>query len=153
MKFSEAYEKYRRDIKVTALAQRVPGLDYDDVVSEMLICLWRASQTYKPGKATFGAYWWSLWLNRKANLVEAFNTAKRGVAVPTEDIELGSYVQRTFPEAPRGSSPQERMVWDLLGHGEPIKDVISLTRLSRRRYYDLIASWRTDEVREGLTKE
>jgi hypothetical protein len=153
MNFQEAHALFRHDIKVSALSQRVPGLDYDDVVSEMTICLWRACETYKSGTGTrFGSYWWSLWLNRRSDIAHAYYAAKRVHPVLSDEpLVEGSYVTQMAPEAPQGASDADRMVWDLLASGETATDTMELLGMSRRRYYKTVKTWQTDEVRDALT--
>lgn len=150
MEFSEVHRKYADDIAITALSQRVPGLDYDDVVSEMLMCLWRAWKTFKHDKGAFGPYWWSLWLNRRSDITAAANRIKRPRHVLVDEPILeDSYTQQLTPQPPT-DDPREQLVWHLLAVGEPVKNVIEEIGLSRRTYYDLIRSWRTEEVRASL---
>lgn len=152
MQFTDVYDSYKHDIKVSALSQRVPGLDYDDVVSEMTICLWKAAESYKPGKTSFGAYWWSLWLNRKATIARDYHAKKR-ITYPVltdEPLVEDTYTMERVPEPPKDSNAQDRLVWDLLASGENARDTMDLAQVSRRGYYDTLGRWRTDKVRESL---
>lgn len=153
MEFSEVYEKYEPDIRVAALSQRVPGLDYDDVMAEMVGCLWKAWQTYTPGPTTFGSYWWSVWLNRRNDLTALANRMKRPKHVLISDVSIlgqQSYEMSQWPEPPAGTAELERRVWDLLASGEPRSVVLEETGMSKRRYYDIIRGWRTEEVERSL---
>lgn len=152
MEFSEVYRRYSDDIAITALSQRVPGLDYDDVVSEMTGCLWKAWLTWKPGHAGFGSYWWSLWLNRRSDITEAAYRLKRPktVALGDELFPESRYLLDLVPDPPAQCTRQQRLVWMLLASGEPVNEVMRITGLSKRGYYDLIRSWRTKEVRSAL---
>jgi hypothetical protein len=153
MNFQEAHAAYKHDIKVSALSQRVPGLDYDDVVSEMTICLWRACDTYKSGTGTtFGAYWWSLWLNRRSDIASAYYAHKRiHPLLSDEPLSEGSYTQDHRPDPPVGASDVDRLVWDMLAEGETATDTMDLLGMSRRSYYNTVRAWRTDEVWDSLT--
>ena len=157
MNFDAVWEQYKTDMAVAAFGQTVPGLDYDDVVSEMGICLWRATQTYDPDcEVSFGAYWWSLWLNRKADLVDAWKARKRvdlGTTVPLDDVDESDYgyVQRLHIGAPEGSSATEALIWDLLSAGFTSTEVRDHSTISLRRYYATIARWRTKTIHDLLT--
>lgn len=153
MDFQEAHALFKRDIKVSALSQKVPGLDYDDIVSEMTICLWRATETYKPGTGTsFGAYWWSLWLNRRSDIAQSYHAAKRVHPVLSDEpLVEGSYTHREAPKPPAGASDIDRLCWDLLAAGETATDTMDLIGVSRRRFYGTVKKWRTDEVRDALS--
>lgn len=153
MDFQEAHALFKHDIKVSALSQKVPGLDYDDVVSEMTICLWRATETYKAGTGTsFGAYWWSLWLNRRSDIAQAYHAAKRVHPVLSDEpLAEGTYNMSVKPQAPAGASDVDRLVWDLLAAGETATDTMELTGISRRRYYKTIDSWCTEDIYEELS--
>lgn len=153
MDFQDTYALYRRDIRVSALSQKVPGLDYDDVVSEMDICLWRACETYKKGTGTsFGSYWWSLWLNRRSDIAQAYYANKRVHPVLSDEpLVEGSYVHPDAPKPPAGSSATDRLVWDLLAAGETATDTMDLIGVSRRKFYKTVRTWRTDEVRDALS--
>lgn len=152
MSFAEAYEAYAQDIRTSALSQKVPGLDYDDVVSEMSICLWVATETYKAGSRTsFGSYWWSLWLNRRSDIAGAYHAGKRVHPILTDEpLVEGSYVAPEAPEPPTGACAQDRVVWELLAAGDTATEVIADVELTRRRYYGIVGGWRNDEVRKSL---
>lgn len=153
MEFSEVYREFASDIRVTALSQRVPTLDYDDIVSEMTACLWKAWLTYSPCGTSFGAYWWSVWLNRRSDLTAQANAFKRPKHVLLSDLSIlpqQGYSMARWPDAPTGSGELERTVWDLLASGEPVNKVMERTGISRRRYYDIINGWRSQEVERHL---
>lgn len=150
MQFEEAYERYSDDIRVAALSQRVPGLDYDDIVQEMLVCLSKAVDTWDPKKGGFAPYWWSLWLNRRSDLTDTANRLKRPRHVLAGTVRDTSYTTVMWPEPPQDADHNASMVWYLLASGERVKEVIEQVGLSRRAYYDLISSWRTAEVRRSL---
>lgn len=153
MDFSDVYRRYSDDIRVTALSQRVPGLDYDDVVSEMTACLWKAWTTFDPHKGTtFGAYWWSTWLNRRTNItVAAYRQKRPKTVLAGEYIPEGRYLMDLLPHPPSGSTRKARKVWVLLAAGMKPSEVMEEVGMSRRTYYDLIRSWRNDEVKGLLS--
>lgn len=151
MQFLDVYPSFKEDIAITALGQKVPGLDYDDVVSEMTICLWKACDTYTHGSATtFGAYWWSLWLNRRSDLTRQWYAEKRVRATPVENTPDGAYTSDLAPDAPKGATEQDRLVWDLLAGGDEPKEVQDALGISRRRYYNTVKAWRTETVENML---
>lgn len=147
MEFSEAHEKYAHDIRVAALSQRVPGLDYDDVVQEMTACLWKACASYKGGN--FPSYWWSIWLNRKIDLIRRWTYRYPTAPILTDEPEHGSYEDSHIPPPPDGGE-LEHTVWGLLAQGYERQDVLALLQITRHRYYNMLRTWKRDEVREGL---
>lgn len=149
MDFDRAWARYEHEIGRLSKTQYVPGMDADDVASEMSICLWRATQTYKSGATTFGAYWWSLWLNRRSDIADAYYAIKRAHGVPVERVPERGYEPTLFPMPPT-RDPLGVSVWGALATGDTPKEVQDDHAISRRRYYELIAGWRTDDVREGL---
>lgn len=154
MEFSEVYRKFASDIRITALSQKVPTLDYDDIVSEMMACLWKAWLTYSPGSTTFGSYWWSIWLNRRADLTSQANAYKRPKHVLIPDLTIlpkhPAYTMARWPEAPSEAEELEEIVWNLIASGEPRSVVIEKTGVSKRRYYEIISRWRSEEVESRL---
>jgi DNA-directed RNA polymerase specialized sigma24 family protein len=149
MDFDVVHQAYANEIQRLAYRQQVPGMDPDDVANEMLIVLWKASRSFKAEQGSFGTYWWSLWLNRRSDIAEAYHARKRVKAIPTGTVP-DTVVYDPLPLLPPTSDPVEAMVWRLLAAGETGQDTRVLTEMSRRRYYDLLASWRTEEVRDGL---
>lgn len=154
MDFTAAFGLYRDEINLLSTRQGIPGMDADDVANEMLVCLWKACQTYDPQHGiTFGAYWWSVWTNRKINLLASYHAPSRPRAVLVPDpavLDRRTCDVRLPPEPPAGASSLERVVWELLASGERGTSVRTLTEMSKRRYYDLLRTWRTDEVRDSL---
>lgn len=147
--FEEVYPGFRDDIATTALSQRIPGMDYDDIVQEMTACLWKAVQTWQDGAgASLGAYWWSLWLNRRSDLTDAATARKRARLVPVPFPLDSTYVDRHLPAPPQGSEALDVLIWTLLAHGDPPGAVKALVGV--RRYYRAIHSWRTEAVWEEL---
>lgn len=157
MNFSECYERYIDDIEATALSQYVRGYDYDDVVSEMIGCLWKAWKTYQPHRGSFPAYWWSLWLNRRSDLNEAAGRQKRPVLrYVANDVLLDIVGDRVaeesaFPSPPQGAGMISVKVWTMLAAGYTAREVMEATGISKRGYYGIIRKWRTEEVKGVLT--
>lgn len=150
--FSEVYQKFSQTIGVIALSQHVPGLDYDDVVSEMKACLWVAWKQYQAHLGRFESYWWSLWLNRRSDLTRMALRVKRPRTVSAGDcLPDEPYLMALFPQPPEKTTEQGREVWCLLAGGARPHEVRQQTGLSRRGYYDLISRWRTPEVRDMLS--
>lgn len=154
MEFSEVYREYASDIRITALGQKVPTLDYDDIVSEMFACLWKAWVTYSPCSTTFGSYWWSIWLNRRSDLTAQANAYKRPKHVLLPDLGIlpkqPAYTMARWPDPPAGTGELEEIVWHLIASGEPRSVVMQRTGVSKRRYYDIISKWRSEEVESRL---
>lgn len=152
MDFIEVYERFKRDIAASAHRQNVPGLDYDDVVSEMTACLWRAWKTFAPGKGRFEVYWWSVWLNHKGHLIQSAYRLKRPKTVLVENHfeNARTYGLYLRADPPKGCSDLERLVWTLIGSGESGAEIRRITGIPVRAYYRLLRSWRTAEVKESL---
>jgi DNA-directed RNA polymerase specialized sigma24 family protein len=152
MDFDTAWAMYGPEIGRIALRQRVPGLDPDDVASEMSICLWRACRTFRPGATPFGTYWWSLWLNRRSDIADAHYALKRVHGIPTDTLPERAYDDALFPMPPT-KDELGVAVWGALAAGDTPKEVQDDHGLSRRRYYDIIRGWQTPEVRAALLRE
>ena len=151
MGFDEVYEKFAEDIKVTALSQRVPGLDYDDVVSEMSACLWIAWNKDKQPDMPFGKFWWSLWLNRKADLIRSSHRMKRPqnvIHVWSHELMDQNYLHELIPSC-SGTRLQQN-VWKMLAVGYTPTEVQTCLGISRRTYYGIIQRWRTPEIEDVL---
>lgn len=150
MDFVEAYEQHREQIGRHARTVFVPGLESEDVASEMTVCLWNACKNYTPGKGQFAPYWWSLWLNRKADIIRSWNAEKRVHPIPVETLPETGYGEALFPMPPAESDHLGCKVWLDIAVGYSPTEVRRKHHLSARRYYSLIESWRTDEVRRSL---
>lgn len=153
MDFETAYPLYRREIK--AMSRRsFLDLDPDDVASEMTVTLWKATLTYDDSSGTpFGAYWWGVWKNRRADLAERYFAQKRvhPDLVPPDDplLEREEVMVGRVPPPPGTTSTGQRM-WHLLATGSTGVETRSLAEITRRVYYAQIEDWRTEEVRESL---
>jgi hypothetical protein len=152
----------------------------DEVRAEMLEVLWRAHLNYSSSQGTtLPQYWWSCWLHRKADLIEAAFRQKRDVrkemlvdlaALPENEytdsfgwwetlaplVTYEEVVERLIPQAPeivqKGVSASiADSVWELLARGYTRKDVLD-TGVSVSTYSKIIASWRCDEVRGRLAQ-
>lgn len=116
------------------------------------MCLWKAFQTFDQTKRDFGVYWWSLWLNRKADLVKAFNRQKRAKTCLATDEWWSLQMDTDKPSKNRCVYPfsddnmTERLAWDLLASGCTPLDVQEACGLTRSGYYQIIRSWKTDAV-------
>lgn len=150
MDFGEAYERYGAEIKRLSSSQYVPGNEPDDVANEMLVILWKACETYVPGRGAFGPYWWSLWLNRRNDITAAYHALKRVHGIPTEHLPELEYGMKMFPMPPE-TDELGRRVWGAIARGDTPKEVQTEVGISRRRYYAYIEDWRTEEVRGTLS--
>lgn len=148
--YEAVHAKYAPQISLLARRQHVPGLEPDDVASEMTITLWRAYTTFSNDSQTsFGSYWWTLWLNRRSDIAQSYYAGKRVRAVPMSQVPERSYTD-PLPLDPPTKDPVGAMVWRLLAEGESGKDVRMLTEISRRSYHRLLGGWRTEDVRRSL---
>lgn len=150
MEYEAAYEQHREQISRHSRVTFVPGLEPEDVASEMMLCLWRACQTWTEAKGQFAPYWWSLWLNRKADIIRQYNAGKRIHPIPVETLPEPGYGVRLFPYPPEMSDPVGRLVWMDIAVGYTPTEVRKRHRLSSRKYYSMLAKWRTDEVLQML---
>ena len=158
--FDTAYVTFRPEITVLA---RKPFLDMepDDIAAEMTIALWRATETYDPCKTdtSFGAYWWSVWLNRRSDLAQAYHATKRPRPDPVEphDEELERRPSATaatgrwhWVEPPRSADRTGKTLWMLLSMGNTARESMALAEITKRAYYAQIQAWRTPEVYDLL---
>lgn len=157
MDFDAVYPLYRREIQRASRRAFVYGLDADDIASEMTICLWKATLTYDECKTDtpFGAYWWSVWKNRRSDLLERYFAQKRihPDLIPhghstLDQIEV---VERQVPPPP-GVTAEGAFVWALLAEGSPGVEARSLAEVTKRTYYAQIQAWRTQKVRDWILK-
>jgi DNA-directed RNA polymerase specialized sigma24 family protein len=150
--FVDMYEEYVETIHKRSWGQRLPGYDRDDIVSEMTVCLWQACQSYDEAKGSFGAYWWSIWLNRRNDL--SLFWKRRVTLVPTSDMTyFDSWTwDKAFviPPAPTWFGKTEKTVWTMLAVGVPRKTILTKTGLNTRSYYNILRQWKRHEVRSLL---
>ena len=161
MTFSEVYEKYLPHIEVAALSQYVIGHDYDDIVSEMLGCLWKAWKTYDAEKGSFAASWWPLWLTRRRDINRDAKAEKRPLMYDLwhelGDDLLDAAISARMPTTikhlpvPTTDDKKRRMVWVLIAAGFTPSDIMEATGMSRRAYYGIINAWRTPEIKSLLS--
>lgn len=147
--FADEYARFKDDIEHSAGKQFIPGMERGEIVTEMLVCLWKASNTWRPSKGPFANYWWSVWLNRKYDLTK-MHDRHHGRTEYTDDHALlealcGPSSDRVGPAAPDGADAHERAVWNLLASGEQVNQAIQLAGISKRRYYQIIDRWKHDE--------
>lgn len=154
MDFGDTYARFSRDIKRRAWRERLSGLDYDDVVAEMTAALYRACQTYDAASGAFEPYWWSIWLNRRVDLI--LHAHRRFVMVPVgEDIEIIDQKHHDtydygLPAPPKSFEDSEERVWQMIALGRSRTEILTSTGLSKWSYYRLLRSWQTEEVLEAL---
>lgn len=155
VEFGEQYERYKRQVKILARVQRVPGLDADDVETEMLLCIWRAVQTFDPSVGLdFGAYWWTLWLNRRSDITSAHYAEKRPrPLICTPDIIRSvadkSEAMVVVPACPT-TGRAERIIWSALAQGRTVAQAMQEAEVGKRRFYDIVRGWRNSAVRRYL---
>lgn len=151
MDWDDAHRACEKEISRLSRTQRVPGLEPEDVANEMLSVLWKAATTYQPDRGAFGVYWWSSWLNRRNDLLSAFSARKRPPVVPVANVpEVPGPEYHPFPMPPEGTGILAQEVWGAIAYGETTTQIRRDLELSKRRYYSIIKSWHTDEVRRDL---
>lgn len=159
--FMEQYAERRSELARLARTQRVPGMEQDDVHAELSLCLWRACQTYDPASnVKLGQWWWAIWMNRKANLIEAYFRLRRVHPTPMTPDKVVDLVDALSPalthkdmRVPHCPSLDqiERSVWLLLSLGYQRTQVQRMLNIRKRQIYGIIHSWRTPEVLALLT--
>lgn len=150
MTFEEAYERFSREIRRLSYSQYVPGMEQDDVESEMLIVLWKAVQSHDPEKGPLGTLWWSMWCNRRRDLIEAYHALKRIHGIPVETLPEPIHHEPVSVPVPAFVSGYGLTVWQALAQGDTATEVKADLGLSNRAYYNLIGDWRRPEVRQFL---
>lgn len=148
-------------IEKHSATQRIIGLTRDEVRQELLLVLWKAWHTWDPDQgSTLEQRFWAMWLDRKASLIRYALAEKRNrlgeVLLTVEDIQ--ALEPLVFWDEYRGGippcpdrQPAARKVWNLLAGGATRQEVLDALGLSKRAYYNVVASWRNDEVRALLT--
>lgn len=134
----------------------VVGLDRDDVRQEVTICLWKAWTTWKAADGPLETYWWSIWVNRKANLIAQWMRKKRPCCVYLEPDDLQGLaktldpVMETTPECPGGSLAM-MAVWKLIALGYTPSEIRQRLGITKHCYYSvMLPAWRNDSVRSVL---
>lgn len=156
MDFEKVYAKYAPEISLLAKSQRVPGLDPEDIASEMTVALWKATTSYQPDSGlSFGQWWWSLWLNRRSDLSEAFYASKRIHPTPMDPQAARDALEAedrvvVLPPCP-SDDVLDNVIWRMLAQGSTATEVMTFTEISKRAYYSTIHEWRTPEVRRHLS--
>lgn len=155
--FAYLYRQRSDEIIRLSHTQRVIGMEPGDVASELTECLWKAFSTFRPTDGlTLGQYWWSIWMNRKADLITAYFAKKRLHAMPMSPQDIADLGEALAPLVTVGdlcptADPTERVVWWMLSTGVTGLEVRELLRISWRTFYRILDGWRTDEVRSLLT--
>lgn len=152
--FNELLADYEVRIRNSARVHPVPGMDQDDVVQEMRICLWKARATYEANRGEFGTYWWSVWLNHRANLIKRFFRMKRPKEIPVDDLTpLDTGTTDDHPRGPEPSitsDPTSAEMWLMIGEGFSMREIVTALDINNHVYYRQLRSWQTDEVRRFL---
>lgn len=159
-RFASEYAGRQAEIRRLARIQRVPGMDPDDVEAELGVCLWRACMTYREDQGTtLGQLWWAIWMNRKADLIDAYFVQKRIHPVPMSPDEVTELVDSLaplltmgdlLPPCPAPGTTHHR-VWVLLAMGYQAKEVQEILELGRRAYYVIVEGLRSSDARGALT--
>lgn len=156
--FAITLESKQREINRLANVQKIPGMTYDDVRAELQEVLWKAWSTYDPKVGTtLGQYWWQLWIRRKGDLIAAFFAQHRPERV-TDAVDVAVLAEVADAMSPflslsdlcPSKEPIDRAVWVLLCHGFRGTEIRKMLHLSWRKFYKIIESWKTDEVRSLL---
>lgn len=152
--FDSLYREMEPAIRRASRYQWIPGMEPEDVFAEMTAVFWRAWQTWDPNRGSLSRRWWSMWLCRKADLIESYFAAKRGaeISVLTLEEELHQLLvceEATCPECP-SSELVPGLVWTMLAMGFLGTEVRRMLRLSVYTFYKILGEWRTPEVRALL---
>jgi len=155
-----------REISTTAKGQRVIGMTDDEIRGEMIVCLWNAHQTFKPGQGlTIEQYWWSIWKKRKTDLLRYTLAGMRDphlkvlvdngsfFSIEDESDKTLSVVHQDVlvPSCPT-LDPLHQHVWAMLAYGATRQDVMLATGISKKGYYTIISAWRSEST-QHLLKE
>lgn len=157
VEFGEQYERYKRQVRILARFQRVPGLDADDVEAEMLVCIWKAVQTFDPSVGLdFGAWWWTIWLNRRSDLASAYYADKRPRPLSCDPAIMKVVADQAeamvvVPACPT-SDRVGVIIWSSLANGRTVTQAMQDAEVSKRGYYDILQRWRTSAVRRYLAE-
>lgn len=159
------FGRLRSEIAVTARGQRVPGLTVSEVEAEMWECLWRAHETFnKKSGLTVEQYWWAIWQNRKINLIAYHFRQKRDrsrevltdpVVLMDSETMMALHPLVTIDDVliplSEDEDPMAVHVWRLLATGSTRMDVLDICEISKRRFYTIVDTWRTDNMKEYLS--
>lgn len=133
----------------------------------MIECLWKARVTYAPSEGlSLEAYWWSVWINRKTDIIRYSYRRKREFGKEQlvsdewilENVDAEAAVGLTFLDitdcpAPPTDDWLERQVWFLLSVGAATKEILALCHINVNRYHEIVDSWNTEEIRRMLSCE
>lgn len=152
--FEEAHRALYPDIHRSAMhKQRIIGMSPQEVENEMVYALWKAWRSYDPttgdGRITLPMYWWRVWMNHKANLIEKQTSQKRQRELlvldqphwrTTEDEDAPwleeleeMYGFAVIPPCPV-HDPLHQQVWNLLARGFLFGEVQSMLHMTRRAF-------------------
>lgn len=156
--FDAAHAALFPDIRRTAVRQRVPGMTTQEVENEMVYALWKACKAYDPttgdGQITLARYWWRVWMNHKANLIEAAMAKKRQMVVLIGGMDDAGCEEDYFAKVPMdefvdlippcpSEDPLHQQVWNLLARGYLFNEIQERLGLKRRAFDTIVASLRT----------
>lgn len=135
--------------------QRVPGLTYEEVRTEITFALWRAWSTWdEDGGSSFDTWWFKCWASRKAHIVEEFFRKKRvllreatsdtmyqeAMDTITSDVRT-AYGFEVIPPCPLQEHDAVQ-VWHLLARGFKFKEVQAALGMGRAKFDRIIAQLR-----------
>lgn len=152
--FEARYKERYQEIRKLSYTQYVPGMDPDDVASELTIALWKAHLTYNATSGcTFGQWWWAVWKNRKRDLFDAYHARveqvpmARGTVIQMIDANPTQSVEA--PDCPL-EAPLVVRIWELLADGYTGVEIREMINVSIRQFYNVITTLQTAEVRQVL---
>lgn len=170
--FAEMYKEVEQEIRVLSRSphHQIPGLTSDDVEVEMMVCLWKARNHYRKSKGTtthtgrrtvlrsalgdgLMAYFWSIWLNRKADLIDYAmyqlrDYRKESVQEVSDTDMLRAFGLAVTPqdlvllELPAGYTVTEQRVWKLIASG--MDPVLVAKTIGRKTFEMIMEVWRED---------
>lgn len=160
--FAEVLSDRAEELARLSYTQKVPGLEREDVHQELVATLWKAWTTYTPESGTtLGQWWWVVWIRRKADLIEAFFARKnRFTTAPFTDdhleslaVQIGDSMEPlvSVSDLCPSDEPTAVALWVLLAAGFTNVEIRNLLGISVRRFYSIVDTWRTAEVRAALS--
>jgi len=179
-RFEPLYREYKPIISEAANSSKgyVPGQTKEDVRAWMAWCLWVAYIKFREDQGEFRTFWWSIWLNKRAELIRNFNAEKRPLEVVTDWDDLLAKSPIVFPDyfldvaTPPTIVPEEhqlavgyvetqqpvapdltqRIAWALLALGYKEVEIRRALDMSIHDWYAMLDFWRCPAI-EYMLKE
>lgn len=156
--FAILYAHRKSEIQRLSRSQYVPGLDPDDIETELRMALWKAHNTWDPSAGTtIGQWWWVIWTNRKADLIrhwfarlEPEDTMDPEV-VTSMAADMPDRHSRSYAAPPEDFCELEVEMWRLLNDGWEMTAICQQLGIGRKLYYRILDSWRTEDLYDHLT--